>query len=49
MAFREVSVIGVREILSLWLMEHVSRAIARHAQVDRKTVRRYIDAAQAGG
>ena len=49
MAFREVSVIGVREILRLWLMERGSRAIARHAQVDRKTVRRYIEAAQAAG
>ncbi len=49
MAFREVSVIGVREILRLWLMEHGTRAIARHAQVDRKTVRRYIEAAQAAG
>jgi len=49
MAFREVSVIGIREILRLWLMEHGTRAIARHAQVDRKTVRRYIEAAQAAG
>ena len=49
MAFREVSVVGVREILRLWLMGNGVRAIARHAHVDRKTVRRYIEAAQAAG
>jgi hypothetical protein len=49
MAFREVSVVGVREILRLWLMGHGVRAIARHAHVDRKTVRRYIEAALAAG
>lgn len=49
MAFREVSVVGVREVLRLWLMGHGTRTIARLAQVDRKTVRRYVEAAQAAG
>lgn len=49
MAFREVSVTGVKEILRLWLMRRGARTIARLAQVDPKTVRRYIAAAQANG
>jgi hypothetical protein len=49
MAFREVSVVGVKEVLRLWLMGHAVRAIARHAQVDCKTVRRYLDAAGCAG
>ncbi len=49
MGFREVSVVGVREILRLWLMGHGLRAVARLAQTDRKTVRRYVDAAQGAG
>jgi transposase len=49
MAFREVSVVGVKEILRLWLMGHGTRSIARHAQIDRKTVRRYVEAALAAG
>jgi transposase len=49
MTFREVSVVSLREILRLWLAGHRRRAIARHAQVDRKTVRRYVDAAVAAG
>lgn len=49
MAFREVSVVGIREILRLWLMGNGVRPVARLTQVDRKTVRRYVDAAQAAG
>jgi transposase len=49
MAFREVSVVGIKEVLRLWLMGRGQRAIATAAQVDRKTVRRYIAAAQAAG
>jgi len=49
MAFREVSVIGVKEILRLWLMRRGVRTIAQLAQVDPKTVRRYVAAAQASG
>jgi transposase len=49
MAFREVSVVGIKEILRLWLRGHGQRTIARSAQLDRKTVRRYVAAAEAAG
>ncbi len=49
MGFREVSVVGVKEILRLWLLGHGQRAVARLAQADRKTVARYVEAAQAAG
>lgn len=45
MAFREVPVFEVREVLRLWLGGEGIRAIARLSRVDRKTVRRYVDAA----
>lgn len=41
--------VGVKEILRLWLRGEGQRAIARRAQVDRKTVCRYIDVARAAG
>ncbi|HEX9831688.1 MAG TPA: IS21 family transposase, partial [Mycobacterium sp.] len=43
MAFREVRVFEVREVLRLWLRGDAP--IERLAGVDRKTVRRYVDAA----
>ena len=46
MAFREVRVFEVREVLRLWLGGEGLRSIARLAGVDRKTVRRYVDAAE---
>ena len=49
MGFREVSVVGVKEILRLWLLGHGQRAVARLAQADRKTVARYVEAAQKAG
>jgi transposase len=49
MAFREVRVFEVREVLRLWLAGEGVRSVERHAQVDRKTVRRYVDAAEALG
>jgi hypothetical protein len=49
MAYREVSVIEVREILRLWLDGRSLRDVTRLAGVDRKTARRYVDAAQACG
>ena len=49
MAFREVSVVVVREILRLWLSGHGYRSIARLAMVDRKSARRYVQAAVAAG
>jgi transposase len=45
MAFREVRVFEVREVLRLWLAEEGYRSIERLSQVDRKTVRRYVEAA----
>ncbi len=45
MAFREVRVFEVREVLRLWLAGEGIRSVERLAQVDRKTVRRYVDAA----
>lgn len=49
MAFREVSVVVVREILRLWLCGHGYRSIGRLARVDPKTARRYLKAAVAAG
>lgn len=45
MAFREVAVYEVREVLRLWLRGEGIRATQRLAGVDRKTVRRYLAAA----
>ena len=45
MAFREVSVVQIREALRRWLKGEGERPIARAAGVDRKTARRYIAAA----
>jgi len=45
MAFREVRVFEVREVLRLWLRGEGIRAVERLAGVDRKTVRRYVGAA----
>src|SRR5213592_2522622 len=45
MSFREVRVFEVREVLRLWLRGEALRAIERLAQLDRKTVRRYVNAA----
>lgn len=49
MAFREVRVFEVREVLRLWLANEGFRSIERLSQVDRKTVRRYVEAAAALG
>ena len=54
MAFREVSVSEIREVLRVWLgvaglPTPGYRSIAAHCGVDRKTVRRYVEAAQAAG
>ena len=48
MAFREVPVFEVREV-RLWLRGETLRGIERLASVDRKTVRRYVEAATAQG
>jgi transposase len=49
MAFREVGMFEVREVLRLWLANEGYRSIERLAQLDRKTVRRYVEAAVAVG
>ncbi len=49
MAFREVRVYEVREVLRLWLDGEGLRSIERLSQVDRKTVRRYVTAAEGLG
>jgi len=49
MAFREVLVTQVREVLRAWLSGAGKRPAARRAGVDVKTAQRYIRAAQAAG
>lgn len=49
MAYREVSVIEVREVLRGWLGGAGLRRVAERAGVDRKTARRYVQAAEAAG
>ena len=49
MAFREVDVVEVREVLRGWLDGGGLRTVAARAGVDRKTARRYVTAAQAAG
>lgn len=49
MGFREVSVVEVREVLRVWLEGLGLRRVAERAGVDRKTARRYVEAAQAAG
>lgn len=45
MAYREVSVIEIREVLRLWVGGEGLRGVERLTTVDRKTVRRYVNAA----
>lgn len=50
MSYRDVTMIEPREVLRLWLRDDMGlRPIAEAAGVDRKTVRRYVEAAQAVG
>ena len=49
MAFREVDVIEVREVLRCWLAGDGLRTAAERAGVDRKTARRYVSAGQEAG
>lgn len=49
MAFREVRVHEVREVLRCWLAGDGLRTVAERAGVDRKTARRYVEAAQVAG
>jgi transposase len=47
--YREVSVIEIREVLRAWMSGAGTRTAAARAGVDRKTARRYVDAAVAAG
>jgi len=49
MAYREVPVFEVREVLRLWLRGEGFRSVERLAGVDRKTVRRYVTTAEELG
>jgi transposase len=49
MSYREVSVIEVREVLRAWMAGVGLRTVAVRAGVDRKTARRYVEAAEAVG
>ena len=49
MAFREVRVVEVREVLRAWLDGAGLRTAGERAGVDRKTARRYVEAAVAAG
>lgn len=49
MAYRELHVVEIKEILRLWALGHGLRTVASRTGTDRKTVRRYVEAAQAAG
>jgi hypothetical protein len=49
MAFREVAVTEIREVLRAWLAGAGLRKVAEQAGVDRKTARRYVEPAVAAG
>lgn len=49
MAFRELQVVEVKEVLRLWASGHGFRTVAARTGVDRKTVRRYVEAARKAG
>ena len=49
MVFREVGVHEIREVLRLWVRGAGLRSIERLSGLDRKTVRRYVTAAQSCG
>ncbi|MSQ84973.1 MAG: IS21 family transposase [Myxococcales bacterium] len=49
MSYRELSVTEVLDVLRIWLLGKGYRAIAELVTADRKTVRRYVEAAQVLG
>ena len=49
MAFREITVVQVKDVLRRWLKGEGERPVAQGVGVDRKTVRRYIAAGMAFG
>ena len=49
MAYREVTMVEVKEVLRLWLGAMGKRRIAARLGLDPKTVRSYIEAARGRG
>jgi DNA-binding transcriptional regulator LsrR (DeoR family) len=49
MAFREVTMLEVIEVVRMWLSQRSKKEIARQLGVDVKTVRRYLKAAAECG
>lgn len=49
MAYREVEMVEVKEVLRLWLAGQGKRKVARQVGLDPKTVRSYIAAGKAAG
>ena len=49
MAFRDVSVTEIREVLRLWVRGEGLRSIERFVTADRTTIRRYVQAGEAAG
>lgn len=49
MAFREVAMIEIREVLRCWLAGAGLRTAGERAAVNRKTARRFVEAAVAAG
>jgi len=49
MAYREVRMVEVGEVVWLWLRGEGLRSVAGWVSLDRKTVRRYVEAAREAG
>jgi transposase len=49
MAYRELHMLEIKEVLRLWTRGHGLRTVASRTGVDRKTVRRYVEAARTAG
>lgn len=49
MAYREVTMIEVKEVLRQWLSGHSRKAMAKWVGLDRNTIRRYLQAAEQCG
>ncbi|MBI3015782.1 MAG: hypothetical protein HYY65_12170 [Candidatus Tectomicrobia bacterium] len=49
MAYREMGMVEIREVVRRWMGSQGNRAIARATGIDRKTVAKYVRAAQTLG
>jgi hypothetical protein len=49
MAYREVTMIEVKEVLRQWLSGHSRKAMAKWVGLDRNTIRRYLLVAEQCG